>query len=787
MDKYSKGAAFSRPPPTSPRDHPKKKQRRDGPPEPGPSYGPGHGPGPHGGDTWSQRRPRPPSPSPSTNHFGSRDSRDDPRDSRPPLLGGYVVRNAPPGGPEIKIRGRSHAPAGSEAGGDESASTGSDQEPAPSLPTFRSIENAFFPAAAAINSHAQKIDSCLARFNYAPTHPVSRATASIRARVDQLSDVFHSLANHTEGMAAELDRLAAREHSLKRDLEDAHSANFNLSCARTDLADQVHALKAAAAETDVEVRRLRHDTQDLQAKHDRLEVDHRALQEGRKKMATEKLWLEETIHRQEAEIEKADLEARRLQTLDQDKDDSIESLQSNNLVLHSMVQQRGAEVDSLKVENARLQGIVRERDAQIAQLAAAPTPLSPARQFSFPAAQSLPPALPARQSSSGPYIKQEAPEQTALAVVSDLRAPEQAPYPTPTEPRHDFTTQLSNLATGAATVLTTLLSLPIPTPSAPNPILTSFLTNLGATTTTPPIPRSPTRRRPWRLLPPWSTTTLPTNTTPLRPTLQERFTQLCLTFPFPGSTASYAGEDGFTVLTDLLAALTEADYTSASSSSAAQTGWAFLRAMSDTILPVQLPVEDGGEIIPADRQASTTLVTLLLCELCRVLEETYGATSAELDGPAVRRVDWGLDAVLGRVIGEEVRKGGVGRLVESVAAAAVSGVETQGGNEDAVAREMATTTTATRGGSAGSLDKESAEGEAAEESQIGLLHCGSNSSEFLILDFAARTLRVVDCRLASMRPNGADPRKLDLMVSRPVPAPAPVEGAGVKEEGGVDG
>ncbi len=49
---------------------------------------------------------------------------------------------------------------------------------------------------------------------------------------------------------------------------------------------------------------------------------------------------------------------------------------------------------------------------------------------------------------------------------------------------------------------------------------------------------------------------------------------------------------------------------------------------------------------------------------------------------------------------------------------------------------------------------------------MGLLHCGGEGGEFLMLDFQERAIRVVDCRLARMRPNAAEPRKLDLIIAR---------------------
>jgi hypothetical protein len=59
-------------------------------------------------------------------------------------------------------------------------------------------------------------------------------------------------------------------------------------------------------------------------------------------------------------------------------------------------------------------------------------------------------------------------------------------------------------------------------------------------------------------------------------------------------------------------------------------------------------------------------------------------------------------------------------------------------------------------------------GEREREREIGLLHCGDGTGGgcFLVLDFSQCSLRLVDCRLADMKPNAAEPRKFDLTVSR---------------------
>ncbi|KAK4121455.1 hypothetical protein N657DRAFT_692014 [Parathielavia appendiculata] len=126
----------------------------------------------------------------------------------------------------------------------------------------------------------------------------------IKDELTRLNDVYHSMEAEMHGYANELELADAREEALGRDLEDARTTNFKLTCAKKDLAEHVHHLKSAAAETEEERRRLRREAE-------------------RAKTVAEKHSLEDTIRKCKAEIEQAIAETRRLQGLIPERDEEI--------------------------------------------------------------------------------------------------------------------------------------------------------------------------------------------------------------------------------------------------------------------------------------------------------------------------------------------------------------------------------------------------------------------------------------------------------------------------------
>ena len=741
MEKHNTGGGFSRPPPTSPRGHPQKKPRREGPSNP------------HDDAWWSRL------PLASRTSFGSAE---DPDNFKPLHLGDYVVKQGTPTTAEFKIRGTSLAPVKTEA-------EGRDSEPAPM--SFRSLMSNLNSATDSIFAQVQKIESAVVRFS--PTHPTPRAAAAITAQLKRLGDVSDAMSAEAEAMARDLDQLAARECELKRELDDSRVANLKLSGAERDLTEQVRVFKFAAVEAEAELRRLKREVADLGVKHESLEMDHQQLQ---KQCSQTEIGLKGTIRKQEGEIDKAGVENRKLQTLVQEKDDQIEGLKSDNRELQNSIQERVVEAEGVSVENTRLWALLREKEAKISAMTAGPiTPLSTFAPLEGSHIQTLTPF----PGSPLPYIKQEPPDHTHSKMYPHEPAPAEQPQ--------DPAQQLCHLGTGAATILSQLFHITHPIPPSNTTALSNFLSHLGAADAPRPTPAYQPRgspNKPWHLHPPW----LPTHSAvpTLHPTLEGQFAHLCLIFPFsfPGTTASTTitptDPETFPFLNALLSSLLRADHVAAP-----RAGQAFLQAMEALALGVEEQEQQqpqpqqggggggvgsggGGEGGVDLQETRTLLLTVMLGALCRRLEEVFAVSRHSHQGrqglasEVKDRDQWHLGVFLGLKVGTVLEEKPIGRLGAALWA---------GGDESRTVRGVLEREMAERGFGDRFCVVERAGvggggGDEGPSGGMGLLHCGGEGGEFLMLDFQERAIRVVDCRLARMRPNAAEPRKLDLIVVR---------------------
>jgi hypothetical protein len=712
---------------------------------------------------------------------------EDERESKPHFLGNYRVQS------ELKICGNSLTAPKAEAGCD------SDPKPTTAL---GSLERAFVSVAQSIFAHVQNIESVVA--NYPPAHPVPRAVAKIQAQLNRLSAVYHSMGREMQDMANELDRFAAREEILRRDLDDVKTTNFKLTCAKKDLSEQVRDLKAAAAETEVEVRRLKQEAADAEAKYERLGSSHRDLQGEHARTAAEKLWLQGTIRKREAEVEKAVSETRRLQGLVQERDEEIERLRSNNLGLQSLVQQRGAEAEDARVDSMRLRDLIREKEAQLSSLAALPitplSPLAPLGPFAFPAGPVLQTSqpenlLPPRPGSPVPFIKQEAPDSTTESAASPA-------LPEPAE-------QLHLLGAGVADILCSLLH--INRPVRYDEVLTGFLSNLGSApdASSITVTQAP---EPWYFQDPW--TPDPPSPVQLHPALEAQLAHLCLLLPFPGTdrhpiAAATDNEDTnlttFHLLTKLLTTLTKEDH-----SASPRAGLAFLQTLrsisidcNTALLSPNTPSSQGQGNPSAAAATRAALLRLMLAELCRVLERTFpdvpkrlgeqqhgSLFSAELRGHSTTG---GSSSAIVQATSHGPGYGAmtpVGCLAAALAEASgfasglTSGLLGAGGEgQGQMVKEILTARCGSgfcsfscgdggrsvRGSSTESYRGMSrgdggCDGGGAKE--MGLLHCGERTNYFLMIDFGERSLRLVDCRLARWKAKSPETMEMDLIVAR---------------------
>ncbi|KAK4238751.1 hypothetical protein C8A03DRAFT_14821 [Achaetomium macrosporum] len=725
MEKGTNGADFFRPPPTSPRGRPKKKARREGPPRP------------RDGGPFS----RPPiSPRP-----GVECSRGEkkPRDSKPLQLGGYVIQQGPSASPEFKIRGRSFPAPKSEAGCDSD----------PEVTAWVNLDRDFTSAVNSIYDNIQEIESVGRESGYPTNHPVFLAAIRIRSQLNQLHSVYHGIGVEVEGMAHDLDQFAAREEALRRELDESRTANFKLTCAKADLTLEVNDLKTAAGQTEARLRRLKRESEELEARCEKLRNSNRELQQECEKITAEKLELKGSIRAKDEGMQVEKAESRRLQSLVQEKDAEVEGLKSANCALQRLILERDQEIEKEKADRERLHNLIREKEAQVASLPTGPiTPQSPlAATLSAPLPTASIIQTPSQHIlrtppvSSDPYIKREPPDPTSSPSIMPQESVSVEHFQDPVQRVHI-------LSTGVANLLGRMFH--IDREVTYNDVLIVFLSSLGAIPEAFSINTTQAAGF-WELKDPW--TPNPIAPPELPPSLEERFALLCLLFPFPGNQTQLQDHEAastFTLLNHLLNSLIKADYSACS-----RAGLAFLQAMYAVHpLSTTLAATTAATSPSSPQETLTTrtaLLAIMLCELCRALEHTYWPT-----GPCPKR-RWDIGSILGAEAQDAAQKLPIGWLAAALRDA---------GAGDGIA--------ATSGGVTGgcgdrfcffSMPQSTGTGDSGSDNkEMGLLHCGESSCDFLVMDFEERSLRLVDCRLAWMRPNEAEPRKLDLIVSRPV-------------------
>ncbi|KAL2017320.1 hypothetical protein VTK56DRAFT_2293 [Thermocarpiscus australiensis] len=543
-----------------------------------------------------------------------------------------------------------------------------------------------------------------------------------------------------DGLMAELGRFDSQLLNLKRDLTDAKDTSFRLAQEKVDLIDKLEHLKAYVDELEDrlsrpsgEERELAREKKDLLKKleNQRAYVDEL---EGRLRKLSGEVAERDARHEKlessyrglQAEVQTT-AEKSRLEALAREREAENQRIAAENLRLNGIVQEREAELGAVKGENVRLQSLVREKEAQISCMTALPitpmTPLAPLLPVPIPEEQAISGPLqhdPADSplASPGPYIKAEGPDQTSPAVVGMPGQSEQL------EQRQDPLQQVNDLGIGLTNMLGTVFQ--IKGCDRYNRALVGFIAKLGAVADMSDITVTPATGF-WELREPWAMDRI--RSAEPRPTLEEKFAQICLLFPFPQHQGREEVDNDtarFQALAELITSLIKADH-----SSSPRAGVSFLATMA-TLCPAG-PAEGFS--------TRTTMLAVMLCELCRLLERTF---------PEAPKQSWDIGTILGPEVQEAAEKLPIGRL-----AAALREPDRSGACTRSLKEQLA----ATCG------DEFCVFGQDEGERGIGLLHCGESCS-FLMIDFAERSFRLVDCRLTSMMPNASEPRKLDLIVSR---------------------
>ncbi|KAK3306372.1 uncharacterized protein B0T15DRAFT_552133 [Chaetomium strumarium] len=828
IEKGAKGSGWSRPPPTSPKGHPKKKARREGAP-PRTRDWPRDG----GEPSFSRLPPisRPPPPPPPVVEYSKGEEEEEeeeeqPRDSKPLQLGGYAVKKGPSASPELKIRGRS-------------------------VTVWDRIDRDFALAGNRIFAHIDDLQ-CFARdSSYPGDHPIPLATSRVRTQMHELVSVYRGMTVEVDDVLYALQQATAREYGLRRELEEARAANIKLTCVKEELNEQASGLKSVAEATEARFCQLKRQFEDLEARHEKLETKSRELQQECEKATAEKLELKDSLRTKDEEMQVAQAEHRRLRSLLEQRGAEFEGLKSGVGILRGSFLERGEEIGKQKAENSRLQSLVRERDAEVeglkshisglersvlerdaeigkqkaenmrlenlvrakeSQLALLPTlPITP--QSPMVPALSAPSTVLIDQASSQhvfpttpdslpAFIKPEPPDPTSTSPPPNM--PQESTPIQQIQQIQDPVQQLHMLSTGITNLLSRMFHIDYEVTC--NDVLIGFLSRLGGTPAGFSINITQAAGF-WELKDSWE----PCAITPrvLPSSLEEHFILLSLLFPFPGDQPSLMQHESastFSLLASLLSSLIKADY-----SASPRAGLTFLQAMS--AYHPQHSTAAAQEPLPT----RTALLAIVFCELCRALEHTYWP-----NGPCPKR-NWNIGSILGVEAQDAAEKLPIGWLAAALRDTNITGTSGSSSGGGVNNRVEMVKERLKAGGPGGGVDRfcvfsmpvpSTASGEptsALTQQQhlhlhqshrldvndpaptlegttrtgrrenssgkdMGLLHCGDSSCSFLVLDFGERSLRLVDCRLAWMRPNEAEPRKLDLVVSRSVAVAAAAAG-----------
>ncbi|KAK3361232.1 hypothetical protein B0T24DRAFT_724987 [Lasiosphaeria ovina] len=427
-------------------------------------------------------------------------------------------------------------------------------------------------------------------------------------------------------------------------------------------------LENQVAESESEIMKLKKELLDLRHKSDQngdLKVEVDQLKHERDKLRAEGGELAEKY---------AKLEADYIRLEDQRAEAEIETRQLERLI---------QEHDAAKVSNPVLEdppGALKEQRNSSQTLIAPPQSPAPT-----------------------PYIKEEAVDEIWADGVQSA----------------DPTERLDKLCSGLASFLGKLFRI---NGRSNNEAIVEFVAQFG-------LPRSATPRTDatqlpgfWKVRESWSPARVTTMTP--EPSLEGRFAQLCLLFPFLQNKDQVRP---FQAIAELVTSLMSSDY-----SSSPQAAIAFVETMTSL-----RPTISRGVL-----SARRVLLATMVCELCRYIE------SAVPDAP---RGNWNIGSILGPEAQLATQELPVGKLAAALG-------DSNRSSTQPIKDQLAS-------GCGDQFCAFSFVDEDGKTREIGLLHC-DESSNFLIIDFADRSFRLVDCQLASMMSNLTEPRKLDLIIER---------------------
>jgi hypothetical protein len=373
------------------------------------------------------------------------------------------------------------------------------------------------------------------------------------------------------------------------------------------------------------------------------------------------------------EIEDLKKTTARLQT-------SIKDFERDKTELDSPIKDLEDRNESLKAEKEKLEAVVEAKNAEIEALKASPVSATPRALIEHEASDSLPQSL-----------SLSVPPAHTTPMVADAGD-------------HHTHYKYDQLGFSITSFLSNLLKVELAhgQPSDGrrlNSVVTEFMFNLGSFADTADVAVSPVEGF-WKLRLPW--TSKPISNIALRPSIEERFVQLCLLIPH----LKYRSRGEIWCATVILInSLMKADH-----ASAPHAGMAFLTAMTSANLVAEVQNLD----------IQNAVLAIALCELCRFLQETF----TELP-----QTTWDIGNILGSEVQGSVTATPIGRLSACLA-------NLHRSDTLALRRQLATACGDKFCFS--SLDRQS-----GDKLELGFLSC-EDKETFLLLEFGKRSIRFVD-------------------------------------------
>jgi hypothetical protein len=377
------------------------------------------------------------------------------------------------------------------------------------------------------------------------------------------------------------------------------------------------------------------------------------------------------------EIEDLKKTTARLQT-------SIKDFERDKTELDSPIKDLEDRNESLKAEKEKLEAVVEAKNAEIEALKASPVSATPRALIEHEASDSLPQSL-----------SLSVPPAHTTPMVADAGD-------------HHTHYKYDQLGFSITSFLSNLLKVELAhgQPSDGrrlNSVVTEFIFNLGSFADTADVAVSPVEGF-WKLRLPW--TSKPISNIALRPSIEERFVQLCLLIPH----LKYRSRGEIWCATVILInSLMKADH-----ASAPHAGMAFLTAMTSANLVAEVQNLD----------IQNAVLAIALCELCRFLQETF----TELP-----QTTWDIGNILGSEVQGSVTATPIGRLSACLA-------NLHRSDTLALRRQLATACGDKFCFS--SLDRQS-----GDKLELGFLSCDDKET-FLLLEFGKRSIRFVDRNFA---------------------------------------